>query len=170
MREVVYARVPEPLKRALEAHADARGLSLTRAVVELVERGLEQAGDERSLPQPERELAAARNEVAKTRARLEQAELRLRAAPEREQLSARTYAAFAHRARHELASCPRCRQPLRGSDLLVSGRCPHCDYALGSLLVPTRIGSLVVHEYLALLGALGVLAGLAMAASADSAG
>jgi hypothetical protein len=99
--------------------------------------------------------------------RLKQAELGLKAAIEREQLSARIYAAFAERARHELASCPQCHQPLRGSDLLVSGHCRNCDNALTSLLVPTRIGSLVVNEYSALLGALGVLA---VATSAEDAG
>ncbi|MGH3082701.1 MAG: hypothetical protein ACRDNP_01350 [Gaiellaceae bacterium] len=132
--------------------------------------GLEQVGEEQSRPERERTLAAARSELAKARARLERAELGLQAAREREQLSARTHTAFAQRARQELASCPRCRKPLRGCDLLVSGRCPHCDKALSSLLVPSRFGSLVVHEYLALLGALGVLAGLAMAASAGGAG
>jgi NADH pyrophosphatase NudC (nudix superfamily) len=69
-----------------------------------------------------------------------------------------------------LPPCPGCGKPLRGSDLLVSGHCPHCEKTLTSLLVPTRIGSLVQNEYLALLGALGVLVGLAMATSAESAG
>jgi hypothetical protein len=116
----------------------------------------------------ERKLAASTSELAKTRARLKQAELGLQAAREREQTTARTYTAFAERARHELASCPGCRKPLRGSDLLVSGHCPHCEKALTSLLVPTRIGSLVQNEYLALLGALGVLVGLAMATSGNA--
>jgi HTH-like domain len=93
--------------------------------------------------------------------------LRVQAASEREQLIASTYAAFAERARGELASCPRCRKPLRGSDLVVSGHCPNCDEDLTSLLVPSRFGSLVTTEYLALLGALGVLAGLALRASAE---
>jgi hypothetical protein len=33
---VVYLRVPEPLKRTLQAHAQERGLSLTQAGRELV--------------------------------------------------------------------------------------------------------------------------------------
>ena len=80
----------------------------------------------------------------------------------REQLTARTYSAFAKRARHELAPCPRCRKPLLGSDLLASGRCPHCNKPLTSLLVPTRTANLDHNEYVALLGALGVLVGLAL--------
>ena len=82
---------------------------------------------------------------------------------EREQLTAHTYRALAERARQELVACPRCRKPVHGSDLLVSGRCPHCNKALTSLLLPTRTADLVQNEYLALLGALGVLVGLALA-------
>jgi len=55
----------------------------------------------------------------------------------------------------------------RGADLLVSGRCPKCASAPSSLLVPTRLGSLVANEYLALLGTLAVLA---LRASAERAG
>jgi rubrerythrin len=167
MSAVVYTRVPEQLKQALEARARERGLSVNATVCELLERGLEAIGDERSGKELEGKLAASASELEKTRARLKQAEFGLQAAREREQLTARTYAAFAERARRELASCPQCRKPLRGSDLLVSGHCPNCDKALTSLLVPTRIGSLVVNEYVALLGALGVLAGLAVTTSAE---
>ncbi len=167
---VVYARVPDSLKQTLEAHAQERALSLTQAVVELVEHGLEASADEQFVTELERKLAASTSELAKTRARLKQAELGVQAAREREQTTARTYTAFAERARHELASCPGCGKPLRGSDLLVSGHCPHCKKTLTSLLVPTRIGSLVQNEYLALLGALGVLVGLATATSAESTG
>ena len=41
MSGVIYARVPDSLKHALHAHACKRGLSLTQAVVELLEQGLE---------------------------------------------------------------------------------------------------------------------------------
>ena len=60
---------------------------------------------------------------------------------------------------------PEMPQAPAGSDLLVSGRCPNpnCGKALSSLLVPTRTGDLVQNDYLALLGALSVLVGLAMA-------
>ena len=166
---VVYARVPDALKQALAAHAHERGLSLTRAVVELVERGLEAIAAEQSVPELERKLAASISELEKTRARLRHAELSLQAARGPEKTTARTDTALAARARHEVASCPNCRQPLCGSDLLVSGRCPNCDKALTSLLVPTRIGDLVQNEYPAPLGALGVLAGLALATGAANA-
>jgi len=58
---------------------------------------------------------------------------------------------------------------VHGSDLLVSGRCPHCNKALTSLLLQTRTADLVQNEYLALLGALGVLVGLALATTDQNA-
>ena len=168
---MVYARVPDSLKQALQAHASERGLTLTQAVVELVEHGLEAIADEQSVPGLEAKLALSTSELEKTRGRLKEAELRLQAAREREQLTARTYTALAARARQQLASCPRCRAPVRGSDLLVSGHCPNsnCDTALTSLLTPTPKAGLDPNEYLALLGALGVLVG-ALATSGAGAG
>jgi hypothetical protein len=162
LSEVVYARVPDALKRVLKAHAAERGLSLTSALVGLLERGLEAIADERSLSELERKLAASTSELAETQAQLKNVELGMQAARLRERRTARAYSAFAERARHELAPCPRCRKPLRGSDLLASGRCPHCNKPLTSLLVPTRTANLDHNEYVALLGALGVLVGLAL--------
>jgi hypothetical protein len=171
MSEVVYARVPDSLKQALETHRSARGLTLTRAVVELLDHGLEAIADERSIAELERKLADCTSEIEQMRARLKQAELRLQAAREREQLIASTYTALAARARHKLAVCPRCRKPVRGRDLLVSGHCPNpdCAMALTSLLTPTPRAGLDPNEYLALLGALGVLVGLALATADASA-
>ena len=171
MSAVIYARVPDSLKQALEAHASARGLTLTRAVVELLEHGLEAIADEQSIAELKGKLAVLTGELAQTRGRLKEAELRLQAARERDQTTARTYGALAERTRQELASCPKCRKPVRGSDLLVSGHCPNCNRALTSLLTPTpRTGAPDKDEYLALLGALGVLVGLALASTAASAG
>ncbi len=158
MSAVVYARVPDSLKTALEAFASEHSLTLTRGVVELLERGLEQIAQE----QP----AAGLEE---TRARLQEAELRLQTALERERLTAHCYSAVVERSRQPLVSCPNCRKPVSGSDLLVSGRCPHCTKALTSLLVPTPRAGTDRDEYLALLGALGVLVGLAQATTQSAA-
>jgi hypothetical protein len=164
---VVYARVPDPLKQALAARARERGLSLTAAVVALLERGLDASEEERA-GERERELAASARELEQTRAQLAEAELRLQAAQEREELIARTYRALAERARHELALCPQCGKPLRGSDLLVSGHCPHCERAITTLLTPSaQTGAPDRDAYLALLGALGGLVALALASSSD---
>ncbi len=60
---------------------------------------------------------------------------------------------------------------MRGSDHLVSGRCPHCELALTAFLTPRpQVGAPERDEYLALLGALGGLVGLAGAGAVDSLG
>jgi hypothetical protein len=163
---VVYARMSEAVTRDLQARAAERGLTLNRAVVELLEQALSGSANAVSLVELEAELAQLRDELAQTRAQLREAELRLDAGAEREALSARTLRALAERARHELAVCPRCREPVRGTDLLVSGHCPKesCRALLTSLLTPTpKIGAPEKDEYFALLGALGALVGLALA-------
>jgi hypothetical protein len=166
---VVYTRLPDALKQALQARARERDLSLNATVLELVERGLEASADQRSSEGLERQLAACASELKQTRARLAEAELRLQAASEREVTSARTQRALAERARHELASCPQCRQPVRGSDLLVSGHCPNCSKAITTLLSPRpQLGAPDRDEYLALLGALGGLVGLALASTNEN--
>ena len=169
MSAVLYTRVPEALKRALAASAATRGLSQTRAVVELLEQGLEASGSER-LAELEGALARSQRELEAAGRRLREAELELEAIREREQHTARTYAALAARVRQELARCPGCTKPVRGSDLLVSGRCPHCGRAVTELLAPAPRSGLDQTEYLALLGALGLLTGLALTASGDVAG
>ena len=165
MSAVVYARLPESLKQDLKARASERGLTVNRALVELLEQGLAREANAHSLAELEGTAARQSEELAQTRARLQEAELRLQAATGREQLRARIERALAERARHELAACPRCREPVRGSDLLVSGHCPKgtCRAPLTSLLTPTpRAGAPDKDEYFALLGALGALVGLAL--------
>jgi hypothetical protein len=147
---VVYTRVPEALKQAVQARARERGLSLNAAVCELVERGLQARADKRASEGRERALAACASELEQERARLAEAELRLEAAREREQGRARIERALAERARHELASCPQCRERVRGTDLLVSGHCPKCGRALTAMLGPRpQLGAPDPDEYLA---------------------
>lgn len=82
--------------------------------------------------------------------------------------TAASFRTLAERARGELASCPQCRKPLRGSDLLVSGHCPGCERAITTLLTPRpQLGAPDKDEYLALLGALGRLLGLAPVRNGD---
>ena len=170
MSAVVYARVPDALKQALAARARERGLSLTAAVVALLERGLDASEEERARER-EAELAASASELERTRARLAEAEAALALAREREQITATSFRALAERARGELASCPQCRKSLRGSDLLVSGHCPQCARPITALLLPRpQTGAPDPHAYLALLGALGGLVGLALASTSGGAG
>lgn len=116
-------------------------------------------------------FAASASELERTRARLAEAEATLALAREREQITASSFRALAERARHKLAVCPQCRKPLRGSDLLVSGHCPNCERAITTLLTPRpQTGAPDKDEYLALLGALGALVGLALASTSGGAG
>ena len=73
MSAVVYARVADSLKEALEAHRAARGLTLTGAVVELLEQGLQAFADEQSVSELEAKLALVTSELEKTRGRLREA-------------------------------------------------------------------------------------------------
>jgi len=167
---VIYARVPDSLKQALAVRAGERGLSLTAAAVALLERGLDTSEEER-VREREGELAASASELEQTRARLAEAQAGLALAREREQITATSMRALAERARGELPSCPQCGKPVRGSDLLVSGHCPNCGRAITSLLSPSpQRGAPAKDAYLALLGALGGLVGLALASTSGGAG
>ena len=170
MSTVVHARVPDSLKQALAARARERGLSLTAALVVLLERGLDASEDERARER-ERELAASASELERTRARLAEAEAALALARGREQITASSLRALAERARGEVASCLQCGQSLRGYDLLVSGHCPQCARPITALLLPRpQTGAPDKDEYLALLGALGGLVGLALASTSGGGG
>ena len=89
MSAVVYARLPESLKQDLQALASERGLTVNRALVELLEQGLAREANAHSLAELEGTAARQSEELAQTRARLQEAELRLQAATGREQLRAR---------------------------------------------------------------------------------
>jgi hypothetical protein len=160
---VLYARISEVLKRDLEAYASEHGLSQSAAAARIIERGLQALSNDDSKVELEESLAASVNERQRTRMRLREVELQLEAAQEREELTRHAYRGLAERAGQQLASCPRCREPVHGADLLVSGRCSNCQKALTSLLLPAPRARLERDEYLALLGALGVLTGLAIA-------
>jgi len=53
---------------------------------------------------------------------------------------------------------------------LVSGRCPHCEKAVTELLAPAPKSALDQTGYLARLGAVGLLTGLALASAGEEAG
>jgi len=169
--EVVYGRVSPALKQALQDRARDGGLSLNATVVELLEHGLAADAEEDPRAELEAALAASARELEQAQARLEAAELRLALANEREQQTQGTLRALAERARQELGECPRCRKPVRGCDYLVQGCCPHCGRALTAFLTPRpQVGAPERDEYLALVGALGGLVGLAGAGAVDALG
>ena len=56
MSQVIYARVPDSVKGDVEEYADQRSLSLSSSVVDLLQRGLAAAGEERSIANLEGKL------------------------------------------------------------------------------------------------------------------
>ena len=146
MSGVIYARVPDTVKAAADDYANRGGMTLTRAIVELIEGGLAAATDAPSVASLEASLAQARAEKAQVEAELNS--LRAETA---------AFRAFADRARRTVGHCPNaaCNRPISGHDLLGAGRCPACGQALTNLVIPPgSASSLDQREVLMLFGAL----------------
>ena len=167
MSPVIYARVPEVLKDAVDEYAAVRGTTLTSAVVDLLERGLVSTSDARSVAELELRLAT-------TSAQKTEAEASLRSA----RLELHTLQSLSERTGQTLGRCPRpdCSHPISGYDLLVTGHCPSCGQALTDLLKlktpqsevngdQSRPGGVSERDFLLLLGALGAVVGVAYLAS-----
>jgi hypothetical protein len=162
--EVIYARVPEDLKEAAEKHAAEHGVTLTAAIVDLLERGLTAAAADRS---PEELLA----EIATLNGQKAQLAADLRAAVG----ELATLRALADRTRTTVGTCNACTKPITGYDLLATSKCAHCGHALPDLLSlvsgppskrgVTPAGSFNERDLLLLLGAIGAVVGVAYLAS-----
>lgn len=79
--QVIYARVPDAVKEDADEYAGKQGLTLTSAVVDLIQRGLDAATNERSIANLESRLAKAAVEQAETHANLTVARNGLAAIP-----------------------------------------------------------------------------------------
>lgn len=150
MSEVIYARVPGAVKADVEVYADQHGVSLSSAAVDLLQRGLAAAGEERSIANLETKLAKVTGDKVALEARL--------------QVAANEVAAlrsFAQRAAATtVGSCPNCRSPISGLDLLGRGMCGNCQTSLLDLLAPTGAAPQPVLDDRAvgaLVGALGIV-------------
>jgi hypothetical protein len=153
--EVIYARVPTALKEAAEAYASQHGKTLTGAVADLLDRGLNAASDERSIGQLEANLARVNAKKAEAEAGLQTATIQLAALN-----------ALAQRAGQRVGACPNCGQQITGHDLLATGQCGACGQTLSDLIVPQRTApSLDQRELLVLVGALGAVLAIAYIAS-----
>lgn len=155
--EVIYARVPKELKEAADGYAGQRGATLTKAVVELLDRGLSAVSDERSVAELEKSLAQIAAE---------------KAAADAELLAARTelgaVKSFVQRAARPVGACPKCKGPITGYDLFGTGQCPatNCGQDLSNLIAPEAASpTLDQRELMFLVGALGVVLGIAFLAS-----
>lgn len=153
--EVVYARIPAALKEAVEAYAAAKGVTQTTAVADLLERGLEAVSNAASIAELEKKLAAARLELSRANVKISSLE-------ERERNLLSTYQGLAQRIEQTVGTCPNCRKPVRGYDLLAAGRCQYCKSGLSSLLADTHTKTgLNQTEFLLLIGAIGLLLSVA---------
>jgi hypothetical protein len=153
--EVIYARVPTALKEAADAYANQHGMTLTGAVADLLDRGLNAASDERSIGQLEASLARVSAEKAEAEASFQAATTQLAA-----------LSALAQRATRKVGTCPNCGQEITGHDLLATGQCGSCRQTLSDLIVPERTApSLDQRELLVLVGALGAVLAIAYIAS-----
>lgn len=124
MSTVLYARVSQELKDAVEQRAAERGVSLTATVSDLIERGLTAI------------------DVADTRPALEASNHGLVAELARVRDTA---TALEERMRQVLGGC-RCGSVLTGRDLLVTGHCPSCNAGIGSLLAGGEIAGSTVNR------------------------
>jgi len=148
MSQVIYARVPEILKESAEEFASDQGLTLTSAIVNLMQTGLETVANDRSISKLESRLAQSENQ----RAAIE-AELRV---AENELAGLRSFILRAKQIR--VGKCPTspCHEEITGFDLL-SGQCHKCGGSLLDLLAPPSSSSLEQREIGMLVGALGAI-------------
>jgi uncharacterized small protein (DUF1192 family) len=154
MSQTVYARVPDQIKEATDEYAGTHGMTLASAVADLLDRGLQAAGDEHSVIELERRVAALSAEVDRLR--------------QRDHVVSSAYTALAQRTAQPVGTCPACASRLSGHDLLVSGCCPNpdCGESVSGLLggrsdQPSGRGGLDDGDVKLLLGAVGLLLGIA---------
>lgn len=164
MSQVIYARVPDTVKDAVDMYAEERGTTLASAVVGLLERGLVATSDASSVEQLELRLATAQAQKAEADASLRSAERELQA-----------YQALAERVGQVVGACPACGEPITGHSVLVTGHCASCRATLSDLLRlrspqpagdgQSGRGGISERDFLLLLGALGAVIGVAYVAS-----
>ena len=153
--EVIYARVPTALKEAADAYASQHGKTLTGAVADLLDRGLNAASDERSIGELETNLARVTAQKAEAEANLQAATTQLAALN-----------ALAQRASRRVGTCPNCNEQITGHDLLGTGQCMACGQTLSGLIAPGPTApTLDQRELLVLVGALGAVLAIAYIAS-----
>jgi len=109
--------------RANEARGEARRARCAvrraaAALVALLGQGLEAIAQKTSVAELEEKLAVASSERAQTQVRLQEAELRLQAAREREETTAHTYRALAERTRQQLGFSRAAVSPCAGMTCL----------------------------------------------------
>ena len=158
--QVIYARVPEDIKAAADTYASERDISLTAAVVELLDQGLRASAAGESPDELRLRLARTDADNAQLAADLRAATAELG-----------TLRALSERAGSPIGSCSNCAHLLTGYDLLAAGRCAHCDTTLPDIwtlatgrpnpAATQAASSFNDRDLLLLLGAVGAVVGAA---------
>ena len=161
----IYARIPDELKTELDSYSAGRHVKLTAAMVELMETGLESVRTETTVKDLERRLEAATAQAADSHALAEQAENASAALQATLNGQTEAYALVGGRLNQTIGLCPSCNKPITGRDLVVTNACHSCSVSLSALLDPKASTGSTLNgtEYLLLIGALGLLVGMAMA-------
>jgi hypothetical protein len=154
---VIYARIPAGLKEAVDAYAHERSLTLTAAVTDLLERGLQAVSDAASVSELQSRVVALDRDLGVARVELAESNAALSSLRGREQ----ELHALAQRADQPVGKCPHCAKPVLGTDVLLTQRCPQCGNGLSSVLWNPKMTGLNQTELLVLLGALGIIVGAA---------
>ncbi len=163
---MIYARIPETLKERVEVYAAEHALTTTSAVVDLLHGGLEAVSNAPSIARLEGRAAGLEVELGTTVAKLREAEGRVAGLEEKERNIVAAYQGLRQRTDQAVGACPNCKQPIRGYDLFVTGHCPACSQPVSTLLAGSdSVGGLDQKEVLLLLGAIGILVGMAYLAS-----
>jgi hypothetical protein len=132
-------------------------MTLAAAITDLLSRGLDSSQNTRS-------AEALQAEVHGLRAELDGARAEAAGAQMQAQAITASFQSLSHRLGQPLAPCPNqaCRGPVRGHDLLVTGRCPRCRTSLAVTLAQVATGTKPVEkpdDWLLLLGAVGAAIG-----------
>jgi hypothetical protein len=159
MTQTIYARVPDELKAAVDQNAAESGRTLANAVSDLLDRGLQASADGRSVAALERKVGDLEGDLEAHR--------------EREQTLSAAYRGLAQRTALKVGSCPHCRSPVTGQNLLMDGSCPNCGSNLSPLLGTVRKsqkGGLDDSDFKLLLGAVGLVLALALVSQTGAGG
>lgn len=155
MSQVIYARVPDGVKSDVEEYADGHGMTLSSAAVDLLQRGLAAAAEERSILNLESKLAQVTSERVALQAQLH--------ATSSEVGALRSFAQRAAATR--VGVCPSCRAPISGLDLLGRGLCTACQTSLHEVLAPKVPPPQPVLDDRAVGALVGALGGVLIAAA-----
>lgn len=168
----IYARIPDELKTALDDYQSQRKVKLTAAMVELMEIGLGAVTDKTTVAALTERLSAAEAAAAVAREMAVQAENARQALESRMNSQADAFAAVGGALNQTIGKCPNpnCGKPISGRDLVVSHACGTCGGSLADLLDPaqTHGSSINGTQYLLLIGALGLLVGMAVVAQSKN--